>query len=89
MPFMESVLSVSNRLPHSGERGILHQSNIPGTIFAKKSNLLLVENVSSCLMFVVVVVAVVGNWTLDLMTPLDDLTLNFDLTKVRLCLVYP
>ena len=48
-----------------------------------------VEHVSSCLMFVVVVVAVVGNWTLDLMTPLDDLTLNFDLTKVRLCLVYP
>ena len=48
-----------------------------------------VEHVSSCLMFFVVVVAVVGNWTLDLMTPLDDLTLNFDLTKVRLCLVYP
>ena len=49
-----------------------------------------VEHVSSCLVFVVVVVvAVVGNWTLDLMTPWDDLTLNFDLTKVRLCLVYP
>ena len=56
----------------------------------KIESMRLAEHVSSCLMFVVVVVvAVVGNWTLDLMTPLDDLTLNFDLTKVRLCLVYP
>ena len=35
-------------------------------------HMIVVEHVSSCLMFVVVVVvAVVGNWTLDLMTPLD------------------